>query len=481
METEDKNIQSPPMLPEQNTEKRSFTERHSISIKALVVGVLTLLLLIPLLMIQGLIRERKQTKSAAVAEITSKWSGEQIITGPCIAIPYIQELETENKREVVQKNLLLLPETLNVESNVKVEKRRRGIYDASVYRSDIFLSGEFNLDELRKSRIKPERIKWEEARVIFGISDLKGVRESVVLEIEDKTLNFEPGIPVENLYTNGTPSISKYNYEFEETVLFPNVSSGIFGAGLNAKLDSLSLFTQEKIPFSVSLLLNGSQGLYIVPVGKTTVAAFTSDWKTPGFGGEFLPETHEITDSGFSAKWKVLDLNRSFSQVVGADHAGDMNQMASSVFGVKFIQPVDQYQQNLRSVKYAILIIMLTFVVVFFIELLQKKSVNPLHYLLVGLALVLFYSLLLSMSEVWGFNFAYLIAAVMTTILITLHMAGILKNRRQGLLVGILLIFLYLFIFILIRMESYALLVGSVGLFVILGVIMYYSKKIKFG
>ena len=134
----------------------------------------------------------------------------------------------------------------------------------------------------------------------------------------------------------------------------------------------------------------------------------------------------------------------------------------------------------MRSVKYAILIILLTFVAVFFIELMQKKSVNPFQYILVGLALVLFYTLLLSMSEVLGFNLAYLLAAAMTTILIMLHMGSILKSRKQGLLIGVLLAFLYIFIFILIQMESYALLVGSLGLFAILAVIMYYSKKVKF-
>ncbi|MEA5045946.1 MAG: inner membrane CreD family protein, partial [Petrimonas sp.] len=147
--------------------------------------------------------------------------------------------------------------------------------------------------------------------------------------------------------------------------------------------------------------------------------------------------------------------------------------------GVRFIQAVDQYQQNMRSVKYAILIILLTFVAVFFIELLQKKSVNPFQYILVGLALVLFYTLLLSISEVLGFNLAYLVAATMTTLLIMAHMGSILKSRKQGFLIGALLAFLYLFIFILIQMESYALLVGSLGLFVFLAVIMYYSKKVK--
>lgn len=199
----------------------------------------------------------------------------------------------------------------------------------------------------------------------------------------------------------------------------------------------------------------------------------------PSFGGDFLPTNHHITDEGFTANWKVLDLNRSYGQVVRADDITAINQVASSLFGVKFIQSVDQYQQNLRSVKYAVLIILLTFVLVLFIELIKKNPVNPFHYLLVGLALVLFYALLLSMSEIWGFINAYIVAAFMTIAMITIHMIAILKNFKQGLLVGLLLAFLYIFVFILISMESYSLLVGSLGLFVILGTIMYYARKIK--
>lgn len=261
----------------------------------------------------------------------------------------------------------------------------------------------------------------------------------------------------------------------------PNVATGIFAAGVNSPLDSLGedLLIDGKLTFSVSLHLNGSMGLYFVPVGKTTTAMIHSDWATPSFGGEFLPGDRSVSNEGFSADWKVLDLNRSYGQVVHADNSQDINKMSSSVFGIKFIQPVDQYQQNLRSAKYGVLIILLTFVTVLFIEFIRKKAIASFHYLLVGLALVLFYALLLSMSEVWGFNLAYAVAALMTLVVIAFHMAAVLRSRKQGLLVGLILTFLYLFIFLLIRMESYSLLVGSLGLFAILAVIMYYARKIE--
>ena len=474
-ESEKHNTNTPP------PPRKGFVSRHTTTLKVIVVGILTLLLLIPLSMISSLIYERLDTKRNAELEITSKWSGEQIITGPCIVIPYTQEIKQKDKQELVRKNLLLLPNEMNVTVDAKVEKRKRGIYDVSLYSSELLLTGTLNMDELAKTGIKPEDMQLDQARVIMGISDLKGIREGVVMQLGAQNYDFEPGIPVENLYTDTDPIAGKSFYERDLQVTSPNLSTGIFSAGLNVKIDSIAMkdLAQGTLPFTINLYLNGSQGLFIVPIGKTTTAKVKSDWPTPSFGGDFLPANHNVTDEGFTANWKIIDLNRSFGQTVNAENATAINQMATSAFGVKFIQSVDQYQQNERSAKYAILIILLTFVVVFFIEVLKKKAVNPFQYLLIGLALVLFYSLLLSLSEIWGFNLAYIVAAVMTTVLIVVHMSSILKNRNLGLFIGALLTFLYLFVFILIQMESYALLVGSIGLFCILAVIMYFSKKLE--
>ena len=474
-EFEKNNTNTPP------TPRKGFVSRHTTTLKVIVVGILTLLLLIPLSMISSLIYERLDTKRNAELEITSKWSGEQIITGPCIVIPYTQEIKQKDKQELVRKNLLLLPNEMNVTVDAKVEKRKRGIYDVSLYSSELLLTGTLNMDEIAKTGIKPEDMQLNQARVIMGISDLKGIREGVVMQLGAQNYDFEPGIPVENLHTDTDPIGGKSFYERDLQVTSPNLSTGIFSAGLNVKIDSIAMkdLAQGTLPFTINLYLNGSQGLFIVPIGKTTTAKVKSDWPTPSFGGDFLPANHNVTDEGFTANWKIIDLNRSFGQTVNAENATAINQMATSAFGVKFIQSVDQYQQNERSAKYAILIILLTFVVVFFIEVLKKKAVNPFQYLLIGLALVLFYSLLLSLSEIWGFNLAYIVAAVMTTVLIVVHMSSILKNRNLGLFIGALLTFLYLFVFILIQMESYALLVGSIGLFCILAVIMYFSKKLE--
>ena len=415
-------------------------------------------------------------------DITSKWGGEQTVSGPCLVIPYT-EMAVEDKKEVtVVRNLLLLPEQLDVGSNVVVEKRKRGIYDASVYNSDLTLSGGFDLSLLDKMNISSERIRWNDVRVIVGLSDLKGIREKVTMECNGEKFYFESGLPVENLSPgSGIGAVTTVTGKAMVTHEHNQKSYELFRVGLNAKpdLSPENLLAEGIMPFKVLLKMRGSQGLYLIPVGKTTTMKMQSNWATPSFDGEFLPVEREIDEQGFTAGWKVLDLNRSYGQAIRVDNSMAMNLMASSRYGVRFIQPVDQYQQNLRSVKYAVLIILLTFVTVFFIEVLQNKKVNPLQYILVGLALVLFYSLLLSMSEVWGFNLAYAIAAVMTIVLIMIHLTSILRSRREGLSVGALLVFLYLFVFVLIKMESFALLAGSLGLFVILAVIMHFSKRIK--
>ncbi len=435
-------------------QKQSFFDRYSTTVKLVVIGVLTLLLLIPLGMISSLIRERESNKETVIADITSKWGSEQTITGPYLIITYYKPSVEGNNNVKSENKLLLLPSMLDIDSDPFVEKRKRGIYDVSVYTADITFDTKFDLNELSKINVQPEWVNWNEVSIAIGISDLKGIKEQVAVEINGEKDYLESGVPLENI---------------------------TLGSGVSTRLKDIDADTllKEMLSVSVSLKVSGSYGFYVTPIGKTTVVKMNSDWLSPKFDGEFLPVEREITEDGFTAQWKVLDLNRGYGQVFNTDNVNAINLMAASRFGVKFTQSVDQYQQNMRSVKYAVLIVLLTFVVVFFIELFQKKWVNPFQYLLVGVALVLFYALLLSVSEVIGFDLAYLLSALMTTLLIFFHMSSIL-SRKHGLIIGGILAFLYLFVFILIKMESYSLLAGSLGLFAILAVIMHFSKRLKF-
>jgi len=241
---------------------------------------------------------------------------------------------------------------------------------------------------------------------------------------------------------------------------------------LNLSLNSNNELETESFIFNVKL--KGSQYINFVPVGKVTYVELTSDWPTPSFDGTFLPTTREVSEDGFTATWNVLHLNRNYPQAwIGAQH-----RVNESAFGVNLLLPVDSYQKTNRSIKYAILFIGLTFLVFFFIEIINQKRVHPIQYILVGLALSLFYTLLLSISEHTTFNVAYGISTALTIGLIAAYTKTILKsNALTGLMAGILIV-LYLFIFILIQLQDYALLMGSVGLFVILGLVMYFSRKI---
>ena len=213
------------------------------------------------------------------------------------------------------------------------------------------------------------------------------------------------------------------------------------------------------------------------PLGKTTLVSLKSNCSTPSFTGAFLPENREVAENGFSATWKILNLNRNYPQVfTGENWSIDLND---STFGVNLLLPVDQYQKSIRSIKYAFLIIILTFVICFFVEVLQKKNINPFQYLLIGLALCLFYTLLVSISEHLNFTLSYVIATTMTIGLLTFYLSGILKIKKTAITIGGMLLLLYTYIFILIQMEIYALLVGSIGLFIILAIIMYCSLKIN--
>ena len=235
--------------------------------------------------------------------------------------------------------------------------------------------------------------------------------------------------------------------------------------------------------------------MQFAPLGKTTRIQLTSNCKTPSFTGAFLPSEREVSNDGFSSQWEILEFNRNYSQIIKGTHRQintpdgytildsglryASEAIAQSSFGVNLLFPVDQYQKSMRSAKYAFLIIILTFVVSFFVEIFQKKNIHPVQYLLIGLALCLFYTLLVSTSEHIGFTPAYIISALMTTSLITFYMIGILKIKKTAFTIGGLLACLYAYIFFLIQLETYALLVGSIGLFVILAIIMYFSQKIN--
>ncbi len=430
-----------------------WTPRRLMAAKVIVIGILTLLLMIPMVMISDLVNERERTASEAVEEVRERWSLPQTVAGPVLTIPRyaLQHVSESGRTERVREVVNILPESLDIAGDVRTEELRRGLYEAVVYRSTMELRGTFVLPPEVTLRPGDPNFPLEEAMLDLGLSDLRGISEPVAVTWNEAETTFDPGIQHDQLLTSG----------------------------VSCRVNALPLAEGRTVTFRIRLALKGSGSLYFAPVGKTTTIALRSNCRTPSFTGAFLPANRQVTDSGFVCDWKVMHLNRNYPQVLtGTDR---QEALGASVFGVDVLQPVKRYQQAMRSVKYAILIIVLTFVVSFFVEVLQRRHIHPLQYLLVGLALCLFYALLVSISEHTSFGRAYAIASVMTVSLITCYMAGVLKLLRTALTIGGLLAGLYVYVYVLIGMESYALLAGSVGLFVILAVIMYVSQRIDWG
>jgi inner membrane protein len=421
--------------------------RTRIIIKSVVIFILILFLIIPTAMIDSLVYERQSRQSEAFNEVSSKWAFNQTITGPIVSIPYYEVFkDTSGRVYKTRKHIHILPDELTVNGRLFPEKRYRSIYEVIVYNSKLNLSGNFSkLTELLPA-IPKEHMLFDESFITLGISDLRGIEEQVKIKWDASEFAFNSGVPTNDIVSSGITAKVPLHY------------------------DSI----HSKTTFHIAIELKGSEMIQFTPIGKETKVSINSNWKNPSFDGAFLPDERVVADTGFSAYWKVLHLNRNYPQ----KWQNDQYNLTESNFGIKLIVPTDSYLKTDRAIKYAMLFIALTFLIYFFLELLNNISVHPFQYILIGFALCLFYVLLLSISEHLPFNWAYLIASVLTLGLIYWYSKSILKENKLSALVGGTLMVLYLFIFIIIQMEDYALLIGSIGLFIILAIVMYYSKKI---
>ena len=416
--------------------------QQSLTIKIGLLAIMGLFILIPLEMIKSIIRERQQNSEKVKKEIASQWAGQQTLSGPVLNIP-VKIFPLKKDSEPYRSVFHLMPESLDINGNVQTEKRHRSIYQAVVYTADLNLSGAFLIPDLSPG--EKSEILWNEAYYTLGISDNRGLKGGVSLKTDLTETAAVPGLKDADIFNSG--------------ITFP--------ASLSEK--------SKKIAYSISIKLSGSEELNFIPAGKTTRLKIQSPWTSPGFKGNFLPSERTINDQGFRAEWLITNLNRNFPQV----WSGNAYNTSSDTFGVGFVLLVDHYQKSLRSAKYGILFIALTFLALLFAEMTIHEKFHVFHYLLVSLALILFFSLLNAISEQLGFNLAYLISASSTIILISLFLRLLVKNYRPVLMLSGLLVFLYTFIFILLSLNDYAYLAGNIGLFVLLSVTMWLSVKLR--
>ncbi len=452
---------APPPLPKSQP---SFSRRNSTMLKLLGVGGLILLLLVPLLMIEGVLNDRLARRNEAVADITSSWGREQNIIGPVLVVPYLHHgtvvrsvtlpdgrVETREVEETTMAFAYFLPDSLEVTGDLQTQTLHRGIYDAAVFRGQINLSGKFPVPDMASLKIDPADVLWKEAAVTLAVSDLRGTREGLTLDWDGKKIQLQPGSQLPGYTTGVTAQLGG-----DQPISAP-------------------------ASFSIALDLNGSSGIFFAPFGIQNVVTLKSNWPDPGFRGAFLPAERTVRPDGFEAKWKVSYYGRDYPQKWTSRSGNErFTTMAvgNSLFGTQFLRVLDAYRYVERSIKYGVLFFVLVFTTFFLFEITARQKIHPLQYLMVGAALCLFYLALLSASEFIGFSLAYLIAAVAATGLVTWYCSHFLGGGVRTLMIGGGLLGVYTFLYITLRQQDYALLMGTIALFVLLAIVMYVTRKV---
>ena len=361
-------------------------------IKGSIIGFLALVMMIPMLYVKNLILEREERQKEAAREISSKWAGPQNIIGPVIGIPYLQTIGTDTAGKVIEQKYTawFLPDSLGITAVVNPKEKHRGIFKVMLYESNIALNGSFKKIDYEKLNIPSEKLIWNEAFVMMSIADNKGLNDQLTLQWNDTLLEFAP-------------------------------QSGTGNEGMKAMLKANSAEELNGIRFSTTINLNGSEQIRFTPVGKSTTVKMTSSWKDPSFNGNTLPQNTQVSTAGFEASWKSMAHKRNYPQQwtgtafsfahyfsptitneavrfdgsggeIGTPRPISETYISNAAFGVDLFIPVNGYQKTLRTIKYALLCILLTFAAFFIIETSNKKSVHPFQYGLIGLALILFYT-----------------------------------------------------------------------------------------
>ncbi|MDI1250096.1 MAG: cell envelope integrity protein CreD [Lacunisphaera sp.] len=452
------NLAQPPVIP--------TPVRRQLSLFLKIAGIcfLILALHIPLLMTNGVLQERRKYQQQAIDEIAGVWGRSQLVTGPVLAVPYTVKNQVTRAKgfdvrggpvvetELTAQVAYFLPESLTVAGTVEPELRHRGIYDAVVYSTKLNLTGWFQPD-FAAANIAAEQIQWDKARVLFGVTDLHGVRAvGPFKSAGGREATFES--------TAGTAES------------FLPLAAKVTGAADQAKLE-----------FNLTAVLQGSERLEIAPLGKATAVTLQSPWPDPSFMGALLPVARRVGADGFKAEWESAHFSRGFPQawtnraLADADMA---KNIAVTAFGVRFAQPVDSYSMAERAQKYGVLFFVLVFAVFFLFEVTSAGlKIHPLQYAMVGAALALFFLLFLALSEFWATGLAYGVAAAACTGLVSAYAWSFLKTGARTLVIGGGLAATYGYLYFVLKSQDYALVAGTAALFAALALVMFCTRRIN--
>jgi len=413
-------------------------------------------LLIPLALLSGLIGERANYRNDVTDTLRQSSAGSQKLIGPLIAIPVTETVvslektnDNEAPKEVRRKQSYLrfwLPESLMVNGKQQVETRKIGIYDGQIWHNDIEINAEF--DPKRLDLKADENVSLGEPFLVLALSDSRGIGQLRTTRLNGEILNVEPG-----------------------TGLASDLQ------GVHMPLSTANL--QQSLKLSMAFSLSGTGDFSVVPLGRNSEMTLNGDWPHPGFMGDFLPEKRAVSASGFQAHWQSSWFaNNLDSKMRAAGALSTSKSWELPAFSVNIATPADQYQLIDRAVKYAILLIVLTYLAFFVFESLTARQMHPMQYLLVGLSLVMFYLVLLALSEHTGFTIAWSVASLLGALLNGIYLQGVLKSWRAGLSFSIALLVLDAVMWSLLNSEDNALLLGTGVLFIALSAVMVLTRKI---
>lgn len=407
--------------------------KDSLPFKIALMGVLALSMLIPLAMIQGQIHDRETAATQSRFEVSNSWGLAQTLAGPVLRFTYdVEELDEKKNKTTSEKTGRVYPRTLDYDIDISTQTLHRSIYDVMVYGADVVVTGDFIIPADYAD------LKLKESSVTVGLSDLRGIDGTVEIDLGGRVYSFHSGVNAKG----GSTATLATSFDPDRTLMDGKTA----------------------LPFRLTYHIRGSESLMVKPYGGTTAVNMRSNCQDPSFTGDFLPAERSVTDAGFTARWSVSEINR-----------GNPDDTS---FGVNLLQGVTQYQQSMRSAKYGILVILLVFIAGLAVELVGKKKIDLIQYLVIGLSLVLFYALVLSFSEFMRFPLAYGLAALMTVCALFGYFRGILHDRTAWLL-SALSALAYLLSYILLQMETYALLAGTLVLFILLVGIMYLTRNLN--
>ncbi len=434
---------------------------RSPAFKFFLISALILLLLIPLALVFGLVREREIRAQEVKAEVARVWGSKQQISGPFLVVPYTVRTETvqgdKRVEQVQERRAVFLPEKLDIKTDAASKTLHRSIYDVVVYTSRIAMEGSFLAPDMADVAADVQSVRWADASFVLVISDVSGLKEAATLTLNgQRRLPFAPSVGLPAARQNGIHV--KLAGAGQEIV-----------PGPDAPLKPFS--------FRLELVLGGTSSLDFAPVARETALAMTSDWPHPSFSGAFVPIDRSVRADGFTASWRVPHLARSVPSAWTLPPSG-LDQFRAYQFGVQLIRPVDFYDLVSRAAKYGVLFVALAFMAVFVLELLSGRRVHPVQYLFVGLAMIFFYVLLLSLAEHIGFAAAYAIAVGASGGMLSIYVGKALASLRQGaIMLGVLLL-LYGLLYLILNLEDYALLAGAILGFVALTAIMFATLRV---